>query len=72
MNVQQMESRLGSLEGAYSQVAERLTSLDWRFESMERKLDLFRNDMDRRFMWLTGVVFGTWITTMFAILYHTK
>lgn len=43
--MQQMESRLGSLEGAYLQVADRLNGMDRRFDSVDRRFD----SIDRRF-----------------------
>jgi hypothetical protein len=38
----------------------RFERVDRRFDSMDRRLDGF----DCRFNWLTGIVVGTWITTM--------
>jgi hypothetical protein len=90
--MQQMEARLGNLEGAYRQVADRLNGMDMRIESLDRKIDGLRGDMtrglagvdgkidskidalrhdiDRRFMWLMGMVMTSWVTTILAVVFH--
>lgn len=79
-----MESRLANLEGAYLQVADRLNGIDMRFDGLDRKIDgldrkidalrdsiatSFR-EVDRRFMWLIGMIVTSWVTTILAILLH--
>lgn len=47
-----MESRLGSLEGAYLQVADRLNGIERRFDSIDRRFDTVDHrfdGMERRF-----------------------
>ena len=82
--MQQMESRLGSLEGAYLQVADRLNGMDRRFDSIDRRFDSIdrrfemvhadladlRHEMTQRFNWLTGMLLTSWVTTMLAILFR--
>jgi tetrahydromethanopterin S-methyltransferase subunit G len=57
---------MAHIEGAFEQINERLGSIDRRFESVDRRFD----QVDRRFNWLTGIVVGTWMTTILTILFH--
>jgi tetrahydromethanopterin S-methyltransferase subunit G len=59
MMAQSLEARIAHVEGAFDQVNERLGSID-------RRLD----GIDTRFNWLTGIVIGTWATTILTILFH--
>ncbi|MBV8067901.1 MAG: hypothetical protein JO113_07980 [Candidatus Eremiobacteraeota bacterium] len=59
MHAHPLEARIAHVEGAFNQVNERLGSI-------ERRLD----GIDVRFNWLTGIVVGTWITTILTILLH--
>ena len=76
-----MEERIARLEGSYEQIRDRLNSIERtmdarfgelagqmnsRFDQMDARFGL----IDTRFMWLTGVVIGTWITTILTILFH--
>jgi flagellar capping protein FliD len=65
-----MEHRMARLEGAYEQVSDRLNSLDRRLDSMDRHLDSLERKVDSNFRWLTGMIFGSWITTISAVLFH--
>jgi len=78
--MQEMDIRLGSLEGAYVQVADRLHSIDARLISMDGRLELVRSDMghgfelmrrsmDQRFAWLVGIII-TCFGTAVAVLHH--
>jgi predicted nucleic acid-binding Zn-ribbon protein len=42
--MEQMEQRLGSLEGAYLQVADRLNSMDHRLDSIDQGIATLRSD----------------------------
>lgn len=57
--VQSLEARIAHVEGAFDQANERLGSID-------RRLD----GIGARFNWLTGIVLGTWATTILTILFH--
>ena len=59
MHAHPLEARLAHVEEAFNQVNERLGNI-------ERRLGGF----DHRFNWLTGIVVGTWITTMLAVIFH--
>jgi tetrahydromethanopterin S-methyltransferase subunit G len=61
-----MESLIARLEGAFTQVDKRLDSIDRRLDSIDRRLDGF----DQRFNWVIGIIIGTWITTILAVLFH--
>lgn len=63
MCVETMEARIAHLDGAFGQVGDRLNGIDRRLDSLEQR-------MDARFNWLTGVVVGTWVTTILAVLFH--
>ncbi|HEX3456407.1 MAG TPA: hypothetical protein VHR97_00485 [Candidatus Baltobacteraceae bacterium] len=70
MHVHSLEARMARVEGAFGQVNERLGGLDRRFDSFENLTALRFDQMDRRFTWLTGIVVGTWVTTILTILFH--
>lgn len=59
MTAHTLEARIAHVEGAFDQVNERLGSID-------RRLD----GIDARFNRLTGIVLGTWATTVLTILFH--
>jgi hypothetical protein len=58
-----MEGRIARLEGAFEQTNERLAGI-------ERRLDRIEHALDLKFMWVIGIVVGTWITTILAVLFH--
>ncbi len=77
MSAQPMEARIAHLEGAFDQVGERLNSMDRGIELVRGEIAEVRKDLNQRFMWLTGIMAGTWvtmvgmwITTMLTILYR--
>jgi tetrahydromethanopterin S-methyltransferase subunit G len=77
MHAHPLEARLAHVAGAFHHANERLNSLDRRLDGVDRRLDSFEHVMalrfdqvDRKFTWLTGMVLGTWITTMLAVLLH--
>jgi hypothetical protein len=84
VNAQPWEARMAHLEGAFIQVGERLNSMDRRLDSVDRRLESVEQTMnsrfaqvdvrfaliDQRFNWVIGLIVGTWITTMLAILFH--
>lgn len=55
---------------AFDQVSERLNSIDRRLDGVDRRFDSLGQRLDVRFNWLTGIVIGTWITTILAVLFH--
>ena len=72
-----MEERTARLEGINEQIRDRLNgidrrfdSIDRRFDSLERSLELRFDRIEQRFTWLSGIVVGTWITTVLTILFH--
>lgn len=68
--MQHMEARLGSLEGAFTQVADRLNGIDMRLNSIDARIDVMRRDFDQRFTWVIGIVVTSWVTTVLAIFFH--
>ncbi|MBV8197855.1 MAG: hypothetical protein JO263_06955 [Candidatus Eremiobacteraeota bacterium] len=70
---EQIRDRLNSIDGRFEQIDRRFEQIDRRFESIDRRFDgmeLRFDRIDQRFMWLTGVLIGTWITTILTILFH--
>jgi hypothetical protein len=72
-----MEERIARLEGIYEQVRDRLNGIDARLAGIDARIGGLETAMearfaqiDQRFMWLTGIVIGTWITTILTILFH--
>jgi tetrahydromethanopterin S-methyltransferase subunit G len=79
-----MEERIARMEGIYEQVRDRLngidvrlngidvrlTGIDARIADLENRMETRFGQIDQRFMWLTGIVIGTWITTILTILFH--
>lgn len=68
---------MARLEGAYEQVDRRLDALhdDLRQlrETLERRfaqIDGRFSQVDQKFLWLAGLVVGTWMTTILTILFH--
>jgi tetrahydromethanopterin S-methyltransferase subunit G len=77
MHAHPLEARMAHVEGAFDQVNERLGSIERRLDGIDRRLDsaehltaLRFDQVDRRFNWLTGIVVGTWITTILAVIFH--
>jgi hypothetical protein len=76
-----MEIRLARLEGAYEQIDHRLADLrqemverfgtvEQRLSSLELRVDNGFVRIDQKFMWVLGIIVGTWITTILTILFH--
>jgi uncharacterized Rmd1/YagE family protein len=72
---------MAQLEGAYEQVGQRLTSIDTRLDTLDRKVDLVRDELgtkidglnaknDQRFMWSVGIFVPSWATTIASIYMH--
>jgi tetrahydromethanopterin S-methyltransferase subunit G len=70
MHAHPLEARIARLEGGFDQVNERLGSIDRRLDSFEHLMALRFDQVDRRFTWLTGIIVGTWITTVLTVLFH--
>lgn len=70
MSAQPLEARVAHIEGAFLQVSERLNSVDRRLDTMENILESRFGLIDQRFNWLTGIVVGTWMTTILTVLFH--
>ncbi|HUZ48288.1 MAG TPA: hypothetical protein VMW12_00965 [Candidatus Dormibacteraeota bacterium] len=49
MSAQPLEIRMAHLEGAYEQIAERLTGIDRRLDSFEHKMEARFTQIDGRF-----------------------
>jgi len=85
MSAQPLDARIAHLEGAFDQVAERLNSIDRRLDSSFAQIDVrfaqletwfdsrlgrIEQVLESRFMWLIGLMLGTWVTLMLAVLFH--
>jgi tetrahydromethanopterin S-methyltransferase subunit G len=47
-----------------------LNNVDRRLDRLETTLETRFGAMDQRFNWLTGIVVGTWITTILTVLFR--
>ena len=65
-----LEGRIAHLEGAFAQVNERIGGIDRRLDSLEHMIALLSDRVDRKLTWLTGIVVGTWITTILTVLFR--
>jgi hypothetical protein len=70
MTAQPWEARLAHLEGTNAQIADRLNSIDGRFAQIDVRFGEIENRIQQQFLWVIGSIFGTWITTILAILFH--
>ena len=61
-----IDRRLDSIDGRFNQVDSRFAQIDARFAQIDARFA----QVDARFNWLIGIVIGTWITTIFTILFH--
>jgi tetrahydromethanopterin S-methyltransferase subunit G len=57
------------ISSAFAQVNERLGGIDRRLDSLEHMIALLSDRVDRKLTWLTGIVVGTWITTILTVLF---
>lgn len=74
MSADPWEQRVPRLEGAMTQIADRLNGLDMRFETLQRRLDSTRDGLTSKIdalQWrMTALILGTWITTIAVVLFH--
>ncbi|MBV9720072.1 MAG: hypothetical protein JOZ77_12190 [Candidatus Eremiobacteraeota bacterium] len=70
MHAHPLEARIAHVEGAFGQVNERLGNIERRLDSFVHLITLRFDAIDRRFTWLTGIVVGTWVTTILTVLFH--
>ena len=66
MHAHQLEARLAHVEGAFEPANERLGGIERRLDGIDARF----NHVDSRFNWLTGIVVGTWATTILTVLFH--
>jgi hypothetical protein len=75
------ETDIASLKGSYTQISDRLNSIDARLgdhtsefravrNEMASEFRAVRNEMTSQFRWMLGIVFGSWVTLLSAILAH--
>jgi hypothetical protein len=48
----------------------RFAQIDMRFAQVDSRFGQIENRMQQQFLWLVGSIFGTWVTTMLATLFH--
>jgi tetrahydromethanopterin S-methyltransferase subunit G len=77
MHAHPLDARMAHIEGGFGQLNERLGGIERRLDGIDRRLDssehltaLRFDQVDRRFTGLTGIVVGTWITTILTVLFH--
>lgn len=70
--IEQINDRLGSLEGRMSSLEGRMSSLESKLEArigslrsdLERRIGLLEDSHRRDFRWLIGTMIGMWATMM--------
>lgn len=74
---EQIDRRLGDLHAdldglraEFGGLRAEFGGLRAEFGGLRAEFGGLRHDMERRFLWFTGVVVGTWITTIMTILFH--
>ena len=74
MSAQPLDARIAHLEGAFDQVVERLNTIDRRLDGMDVRFDTrlgrIEQVLESRFTWMIGLVLGTWVSLMLAVLFH--
>jgi len=63
--MQALEERLDHLEITFNQ---RLNELSQRITSLEEKMDRRFESIEKRFYWVIGLIFSSWLTLFIAIL----
>ena len=74
MSAQPLDARIAHLEGAFDQVVERLNTIDRRLDGMDVRFDTrlgrVEQVLESRFTWMIGLMLGTWVSLMLAVLFH--
>lgn len=69
-----IDRRFEAIDRRFEAIDHRFDAVDRRFDLMDRKIETFRSEvldkLDGRFMWTIGVVLGTWITTILAVIFR--
>ena len=63
-----VESEVRSLVKDMAEVKGELRQMDKRLSNVETAVNELRRDNKQSFFWLLGIVLGTWMSTMWAIL----
>ena len=68
-----MAARFAQMEARFAHMEE---SVSARFERVDRKLDGFREELDRKmtnyFTWTVGLIATSWISMMYQISHLTR
>jgi len=71
---EQLDQRLGdlrsNLDARFAQVDLRFIQVENRLDGLDRKIDGLRSDVDQKFLWMMGIMFGSWVTIILAIFFH--
>ncbi|HUZ49314.1 MAG TPA: hypothetical protein VMW12_06165 [Candidatus Dormibacteraeota bacterium] len=71
---EQLDQRLGdlrsNLDARFAQVDVRFIQVENRLDGLDRKIDGLRSDVDQKFLWMMGIMFGSWVTIILAIFFH--
>lgn len=75
---EQVNERLASIESRFPAIDLRFSALDRKLDDLHRaldtkidaKIDGLNAKIDHRFTWTVGIILGTWITTISALLFH--
>lgn len=62
---EQMDRRISRIETQIDQI---LARMDQGFQELRAEINALRNELNNRFYWLIGLMFGMWAMTVLAIL----
>jgi len=60
--------RLARLESGFDQMDKRQSNVEAGISDLRKEIGELRKDNKQAFFWLLGIVLGTWMSTMWAIL----
>ncbi|OGG45888.1 MAG: hypothetical protein A3F84_17200 [Candidatus Handelsmanbacteria bacterium RIFCSPLOWO2_12_FULL_64_10] len=63
-----LEGRLDRLEQGMAELKGTVSQMDKRLSNVETAVNELRRDNKQAFLWLLGILLGTWMSTMWAIL----
>lgn len=63
-----LEGRLDRLEQGMAELKGTVSQMDKRLSNVETAVNDLRRDNKQAFLWLLGIMLGTWMSTMWAIL----
>ena len=66
----QVDARFAQVDARFAQMDMRFVQVENRLDGLDRKIDGLRSDVDQKFLWMMGIMFGSWVTIILAIFFH--